>query len=441
MRAFHHHYSIRPPKIFHFIRHKLFARINYMATTTPSPSSKRGEEQTQTFTLYFVRHGEALHNELEKQAESSALSLAISEGYDPDSPYAKNRMEEARKAILRSESMEDPPLSKLGVNQAKKAKKDLERLIEIYDLPPVEEVWVSPLQRTLQTASIVFPYTAVDIDEVPALSSETLSDRVKRDESKLEILPKIRVRKEIEERHTGLPCDRHSSLGKLTRRPTFNRFSFSALNVLSVANLFSTYSSSSSLGDEGEVAKNGMTRIQEGSNHSGGSGSVGKDISIGAFLDYMGPSEHRPDDPWDQEVVIDAIETSRHLNSDFISNESKYSEEEEDKIMLRERTKKLLTLLTETQSRSIALIGHKGYLRELERGPLGHADADLFANCEVRVYRLVLNFCMGKNDDNIDDCECVVDSTKACAGRIAFVPVLQRAEKIASSCDNCSYIN
>ncbi len=437
MKAFRHNYHfIRPPKLlFSFLRHKLFARLKSMATTTPSPSSKICEEQIQTFTLYFVRHGEALHNELEKQAESSALSSAIAEGHDPDSPYAKKRVEEARKAILRSESMEDPPLSKLGVEQAKKAKKDLERLIDVYDLPPVEEVWVSPLQRTLQTASIVFPNTAVDVDEVPALSSESSSDGVTRDGSKLEVFPKIRVRKEIEERRTGLPCDRHSSLGKLTQRPTFNRFSFSALKISSVANLFSTYSSSPSLDEVGEDAKNNMTRIQEGSNHSGG--SFGENISIGAFLDFMGPSEHRPDDPWDQEVVIDAIETSRHFNSDIFSNTSKITEEEEDKIMLRERTKKLLTLLTETQSRSIALIGHKGYLRELERGPLGHADADLFANCEVRVYRIVLNFYIGNGGGNIDKSASVVEDAKVFAGGSTLVPVLQRAEKIASSCDNC----
>ncbi len=30
-------------------------------------------------------------------------------------------------------------------------------------------------------------------------------------------------------------------------------------------------------------------------------------------------------------------------------------------------------------------------MRELERGPLGHSDAELFQNCEVRVYRLLLN--------------------------------------------------
>lgn len=30
-------------------------------------------------------------------------------------------------------------------------------------------------------------------------------------------------------------------------------------------------------------------------------------------------------------------------------------------------------------------------MRELERGPLGHSDAEIFQNCEVRVYRLLLN--------------------------------------------------
>ena len=49
------------------------------------------------YTLYFIRHGEALHNQLEKQAQSAALSLAISQGYDANSTYARQMQEEARK--------------------------------------------------------------------------------------------------------------------------------------------------------------------------------------------------------------------------------------------------------------------------------------------------------------------------------------------------------
>jgi hypothetical protein len=107
----------------------------------------------------------------------------------------------------------------------------------------------------------------------------------------------------------------------------------------------------------------------------------------------------------------------------------------EDKSMLRERTKRLFHLLDETDSRSICLIGHKGYLRELERGPLGNADAELFENCEVRVYRLELvtghasDIAVGIDDgkDGGFDGPVGRDITSR------SFPVLRRAEKVASS--------
>jgi len=116
----------------------------------------------------------------------------------------------------------------------------------------------------------------------------------------------------------------------------------------------------------------------------------------------------------------------------------------EDKSMLRERTKKLFHLLAETDSRSICLIGHKGYLRELERGPLGNADAELFRNCEVRVYRLELDTgrggCAADGSKRTSDRACDIGDG-VCGGGDAVgsdrkprrFPVLHRAEKVASS--------
>jgi broad specificity phosphatase PhoE len=37
---------------------------------------------------------------------------------------------------------------------------------------------------------------------------------------------------------------------------------------------------------------------------------------------------------------------------------------------------------------SICVVSHKGFLREMERGPLGHPEATEFMNCEVRVYEV-----------------------------------------------------
>ena len=62
-----------------------------------------------------------------------------------------------------------------------------------------------------------------------------------------------------------------------------------------------------------------------------------------------------------------------------------------------------------------SITGHKGYLRELERGPLGHSDAELFQNCELRVYRLVLDIIKGDNIPSRSN-----TSTSVVAERIAL---------------------
>ncbi len=64
---------------------------------------------------------------------------------------------------------------------------------------------------------------------------------------------------------------------------------------------------------------------------------------------------------------------------------------DENREELRKRTQRLLTLLGESVDTSVAVVTHKGYLRELENGPLGQTDVQEFDNCEARVYRLVLS--------------------------------------------------
>lgn len=337
------------------------SKISIAAMATDATSDGDGHSP-QSYTLYFIRHAEALHNQLEKEAQAAALSLAVSQGHDPNSPYAKQVQEEARQAILKNDTIEDPPLSKLGEEEAKRAKTNLEQLIEVYSLPPVEEIWVSPLQRAMKTAATIFPE-----------SSKTTSDKH----------PVIRVKKDLQERQTGLACDTHSSYKKLRNRMTFKQFSMSSLKL-----------------DEKTM-----------------SGDLATCDSIG-----------------EDEAVHDKLR-----EEELISKPSSYVE---DASMLRERTKKLFSLLAETESRSIALIGHKGYLRELERGTLGYEDAELFKNCEVRVYRLQLDVHadIHGNGDEVIDCDGIVELNrrKDDQGRIAQRrssgnPVLQKAEKLASS--------
>jgi len=71
----------------------------------------------------------------------------------------------------------------------------------------------------------------------------------------------------------------------------------------------------------------------------------------------------------------------------------------ETKEMCRQRAERFLLDLPKQQvtdqgglarrgESAIAIVGHKGFLREMERGPLGHPDSSEFGNCEVRLYEV-----------------------------------------------------
>lgn len=62
----------------------------------------------------------------------------------------------------------------------------------------------------------------------------------------------------------------------------------------------------------------------------------------------------------------------------------------EQKHILRGRTNLFVDLLSQQDDETLALVTHKGFLRELERGPLGRPDAGEFKNCEVRVFDVKL---------------------------------------------------
>ncbi|KAL7483025.1 hypothetical protein ACHAW6_008671 [Cyclotella cf. meneghiniana] len=380
---------------------------------------------SQEYILYFIRHGEAMHNVLEKEAESKARQLAVSQGHDPNSPYVKKAVESARKAILNSHSMEDPPLSEHGMEEARRAKRDLEQLIASLNLPPVQEVWVSPLQRALKTASIIFPNS----------SSAKFEDSCDDVEEQRRVAPRIKVKEELKERHTGLACDTQSPLRSIRARPSFQYFSLSALRLNCMESDMQDISSSS-------VEK--MDCLKEEKSDRAESSYEEIISDFGLFRLSGHPSDN---DLWEQlenMEITPGFETKENSNQGLCRDGNTFqpsntydrrknlgnieypntSFQKEDNEMLRERTKKLFDLLAETDSRSICLVGHKGYLRELERGPLGHSDAEIFQNCEVRVYRLLLN--VVQND--APDLGCSEKSVKVLdSGANIF------AEKITSS--------
>jgi broad specificity phosphatase PhoE len=256
-----------------------FPTVHLDPSTTTNASHNK-QSQVLEFTVYLIRHGEASHNVLEKIAKKQALEQALAEGLHKDDELTKERMENARQHVLLDNTLFDAPLSDLGKAEAKQACLTLESLSKEHNLQPPEEILVSPLTRTLETANLIFP----NHDHV-------------------------HVREELRERNTGKPPDTLSPANQLRARLSFARFSMNRLEE--------------------------QTALQ-------------------------------------QEKLQQVIQ------------------EEEDKATLRERTRQLFRLLAESplETKSIAVVTHKGYLRELERGPFENPSSPEFQNCEIRVYQI-----------------------------------------------------
>eukprot|EP00927_Polykrikos_kofoidii_P055432 TRINITY_DN49685_c0_g1_i1.p1 TRINITY_DN49685_c0_g1~~TRINITY_DN49685_c0_g1_i1.p1 ORF type:complete len:1223 (+),score=226.83 TRINITY_DN49685_c0_g1_i1:508-3669(+) len=106
---------------------------------------------------------------------------------------------------------------------------------------------------------------------------------------------------------------------------------------------------------------------------------------------------------------------------DFAHVEEDESDVLEDKTQVRERAKKFLESLPANSAASdenhnvyyhtaICIVGHKGYLREMERGVLGHPGAPEFSNCEMRVYELTWS-----RSGSLDlPARCLYTNTKLC---------------------------
>ena len=267
---------------------------------------------SKAFILYLIRHGEASHNVLEKAAQKKAKEEAMLEGFASDSEEVQHRMEEARKAVLNDVNLFDAALSDVGREEAKEASLRLDELIQNHNLPPPEEVLVSPLTRTLETADLIFPEHAG-----------------------------IHVREELRERQTGMPPDTRQPSSALMRRKTFRRFSMRRLRLLSLE----------------RVKLPDIT-----------------DLLVDKNKENVVDDHDDDDDDEDDEDGDGSADSNVQT--------------EEDKRKLRIRTSKLFHLLAESQVRSIAVVTHKGYLRELEHGPFQRPHSTEFKNCEIRVYRV-----------------------------------------------------
>eukprot|EP00929_Paragymnodinium_shiwhaense_P058222 TRINITY_DN29153_c0_g1_i1.p1 TRINITY_DN29153_c0_g1~~TRINITY_DN29153_c0_g1_i1.p1 ORF type:complete len:318 (-),score=62.55 TRINITY_DN29153_c0_g1_i1:170-1123(-) len=168
---------------------------------------RQSVEKTQTVqkTIYLVRHGEALHNIEERLARKRAAKEALKDGHVEGSDEAKRLVTRASDELLLKEHLRDAPLSDAGRLQTMDARSELAALMEVGPdgLAWPTRVLVSPLERTLQTASILFP------------------DH-----------PSIHVCEELRERRTGRPCDDRKPAEDLSRRPEFAGMDFSVLQDL-----------------------------------------------------------------------------------------------------------------------------------------------------------------------------------------------------------------
>ena len=165
-----------------------------MAADRTTDYGSGGHERS--YTLYLIRHGEALHNVHEKLAEQKAKQDGLAQGLSPDE--IAHAVECARQAVLDDPAFFDSPLTDRGIQQAHEASTRLYAM----SLPLPTEVFVSPLQRTLQTAAHLF---------VPEQHAS------------------IRVREELRERLTGRPADNRYASSVLASRQSFARFSFKNL--------------------------------------------------------------------------------------------------------------------------------------------------------------------------------------------------------------------
>lgn len=246
-------------------------------------------------TLYFIRHGEALHNVRETEAQEQARLEAEALHLSPEE--TRQKMEASRQAVLQDASLRDAPLTERGRQQARECGQQLQALIDNGTIHPPTEAMVSPLTRTLQTCHIIL---------------ETLQPDVK-----------AHIREELQERQTQYPPDRAQSMRSI--------FQYSQAN---------------------------------------------------------------------DRFVMDNIETKVLSKSDA-DEEAKVRESKE---MLRERASMLFDLVMEMHHRHIMIVGHKGYLRELERGLLGLEDSPLFGNAELRVYQV----CFTRGERTLDSVDRVV---------------------------------
>ena len=116
--------------------------------------------------LYLVRHGQAVHNVLEKAAQEKARKKCEENGLSEEETAII--VDEARQAVLKDKALLDAPLTQLGRDQAHETGKILRKIIDDNEhhshIPKPTEAMVSPLSRCLETADVILKYINVKDD-------------------------------------------------------------------------------------------------------------------------------------------------------------------------------------------------------------------------------------------------------------------------------------
>ena len=321
-------------------------------------------------TVFIIRHGEAEHNVKEKQAKETARKTLLEAGHHPNSHEVVLAQKAAREAVLYAQEA-DPPLSAAGRESLAVSRERIADLVHAGFLPP-SCVLVSPLQRAMQTAALVFP------------AHENVT-----------------VREVLAERRTGLACDSRSRASTLVIRDTFSMFDMSeivehdgsAATSKSVGPMRrnSTWPRLIGMASDAEAAASELdTRI--GRKQGGGRRPLPQAASTLGLMALHG---------------VDSIGVCDE-ESQGNSSSAPPSRALENRVMLRGRAAQVLDLLEEhgLNHHAVALVSHKAFLAELERGPLGRPDASECANGEVRVFSVAIY----RNGNG---------SRRVCASRIA----------------------
>jgi len=183
------------------------------------------------------------------------------------------------------------------------------------------------------------------------------------------------VRDELRERRTGLPCDERSPTYALEHRSSFENMYFSSLN-------------SSRSTNESQAAWSGHSAVAPGCFARVGSALRHTSTSLGQLLSGRANGKE----------ASRGLKSSSMISSERNSERGGHSAKDpctvEGKADVRLRAHGLLVMLREhaeyRQHATIAIVTHKGWLREFEHGPLGRPHATEFDNAEVRAFRLRL---------------------------------------------------